>query len=75
MQWPPTKPGYSLIKFHFEDAASITSLVSIPIALKILASSFIKAIFTSRWVFSIILAASATFMQEALNVPFSKTEL
>ena len=75
MQCPPTNPGFNLIKFHFEEAASITSLVSIPIALKILASSFINAILTSRCEFSIIFEASATLIDGALWVPFTKTEL
>ena len=75
MQCPPTKPGLSFMKFHFEEAASITSLVSIPIALKILANSFINAILTSRCEFSIIFEASATFIEEALCVPLTRTEL
>jgi hypothetical protein len=37
--------------------------------LKISASSLISAMFTSRWVFSMTLAASATRMLEALCVP------
>ena len=63
------------MKFHLVAAASITSCVSISIALKILANSFIKAILTSRWEFSIIFDASATLILGALCVPFSNTEL
>ena len=74
MQWPPTSPGLSLMKFHFEEAASRTSWVSMPIALKILASSFMKAILTSRCAFSMILDASATRMDGALCVPLTKTD-
>ena len=40
-----------------------------PILLKIMASSLIRAMLTSRWVFSITLAASATRMLGALWVP------
>ena len=66
MQCPPTRPGLIFMKFHLLEAASSTSLVSIPIALNIFANSFIKAMFTSRWEFSIILLASATLMDGAL---------
>ena len=75
MQWPPTRPGLSLMKFHFVAAASMTSCVSMSIALKIFASSFIKAMFTSRWLFSMIFEASATRMLGALCVPLIRTEL
>src|SRR5574344_835469 len=54
MQCPPTSPGHILIKFHFVDAASITSFVSISMALNIFASSLMKAMLTSLWAFSII---------------------
>ena len=70
-----TKPGLNLIKFHFEEAASMISCVSIAIALKIFANSFMNAIFTSRCAFSIIFDASATLILGALWVPFSNTEL
>ena len=50
-------------------AACSTSSVSMPRRLKISASSLISAILTSRCVFSITLAASATRMLEALCVP------
>ena len=75
MQWPPTKPGLSLMKFHLDEAASMTSWVSMPMALKILANSFMNAMLTSRWLFSIILEASATLIVGALWVPLTKTEL
>ena len=75
MQWPPTSPGDSLMKFHLEAAASMTSCVSMPITLKMRASSFMKAMFTSRWEFSMIFEASATLMLEALWVPLMSTLL
>ena len=40
-----------------------------PKRLKISASSLIRAMFTSRWVFSMTFAASATLMLEAWCVP------
>ena len=40
-----------------------------PILSKMIESSFIKAIFKSRWVFSITLAASATLMVGARWMP------
>ena len=70
MQCPPTSPGRNFRKFHFVPAASSTSPVSMPIRWKILASSFTKAMFRSRWEFSITLAASATFKELARKVPF-----
>ena len=69
MQCPPTKPGRKGKKFHLLPAASKTSSVSIPKRLKIKANSLIKAILTSRCVFSMTLAASATLILLALNVP------
>ena len=66
MQCPPTNPGLNFRKFHFVPAASKTSWVSIPNKLKILASSFTKAILMSRCEFSITLEASATLIEEAL---------
>ena len=74
MQCPPTSPGCIRMKFHFVEAASITSFVSIPIALNILASSFMNAMLTSRWAFSMILEASATRIEGALCVPSVNTE-
>ena len=65
MQWPPTKPGVKGRKFHLVPAAESTSRVSIPIRPKIRDSSFISAIFRSRWVFSMTLAASATLIEGA----------
>ena len=59
MQCPPTKPGLNFKKFHFVPAASKTSCVSISSLSKMIESSFIRAIFISRCVFSIIFAASA----------------
>ena len=69
MQCPPTRPGLKGKKFHLLPAASKTASVSILSFLKSIDSSFIKAIFKSRWVFSITLAASATFILGALCVP------
>ena len=69
MQWPPTSPGLNGIKFHFVSAAANTSLVSIFILSKIIDSSFTYAIFKSLCVFSIALAASATFIEGATYVP------
>ncbi|MNT47901.1 hypothetical protein D3C72_1846530 [compost metagenome] len=69
MQWPPTRPGRNGRKFHLVPAACSTASVSMPILLKIRASSLISAMFTSRCVFSITLAASATRMLDALCVP------
>ena len=62
-------PGRNGRKFHLLPAAFSTSSVSIPIRLKISASSLISAMLTSRCVFSMTLAASATRMLEALCVP------
>ncbi len=56
-------------KFHLVPAASSTSSVSMPSLLKMIDSSLIRAILTSRCVFSITFAASATLIQEALWVP------
>jgi hypothetical protein len=56
-------------KFHFVPAASSTSSVSMPILLKISASSFISAMLRSRCVFSITFAASATRIELARCVP------
>jgi hypothetical protein len=50
-----------------------TALVSIPILLKMMDSSFIKAILMSRCEFSITLAASATLIDSALCTPASTT--
>ena len=65
MQWPPTRPGRKGRKFHLVPAACSTSSVSRPMRLKISASSLISAMLTSRCVFSMTLAASATRMLEA----------
>jgi hypothetical protein len=40
-----------------------------PIRLKMMDSSLVRAMFTSRWVFSMILAASATLMLLARCTP------
>ena len=69
MQCPPTMPGRKGKKFHLLPAASRTSKVSIPSLPKITDSSLTNAIFRSRYVFSITLAASATFILAALKVP------
>ena len=57
------------MKFHFVPAASSTSSVLMPIRSKISANSLISAMLTSRCVFSITLAASATRIDGALWVP------
>ena len=49
-------------KFHFVCAASRTLSVSMPNLLEA-ESSFTRAMFTSRWVFSMTLAASATLIE------------
>ena len=69
MQWPPTSPGVKFRKFHLLPAAARTSWVSISMRLKIIASSLISAMLTSRWVFSMTLAASATRMLDVWWVP------
>ena len=69
MQCPPTRPGRKGRKFHFVPAASSTSSVSRLSLLNNIASSLIRAMLTSLWVFSITFAASATFMLLALWVP------
>ncbi len=69
MQWPPTRPGRKGRKFHLVPAASSTSRVSMPSRSKISASSFIRAMFRSRWVFSMTLAASATLIDAARCTP------
>ncbi|MNR01999.1 hypothetical protein D3C85_1178360 [compost metagenome] len=73
MQWPPTRPGRNGRKFHFVPAACSTSRVSMPMRSKMMASSFISAMFRSRCVFSITLAASATLMLDARCTPASTT--
>ena len=62
------------MKFHFEEAASITSNVEISNEVYNWCISFIKAIFTSRWMFSVTFAASATFIDEAWKMPASIIE-
>jgi len=47
IQWPPTKPGLKLRKFHLVAAALRTSLVSIPMRSKMRASSLTKAMLIS----------------------------
>ena len=69
MQCPPTRPGVNGRKFHFVPAASNTDWVSIVNLSKIIASSLMRAIFTSLCVFSIIFAASAILILAALCVP------
>src|SRR5690606_41969094 len=58
----------SLYPLSLHDALPI-SWVSIPSLLKMSASSLIRAILTSRCVFSMTLAASATLIEGALWVP------
>ena len=70
----PTKPGLKGKKFHFVSAAFKTSRVSICIFLNKIASSLTNAIFKSLWVFSMILAASATLILVALCVPAEMNE-
>ena len=74
MQWPPTRPGLKGRKFHLVEAASRTSVVSMPMRVKILESSLTKAMLMSRWEFSITLAASATLIEGARWVPAVITE-
>ncbi len=69
MQCPPTRPGRKFKKFHFVPAAFNTASVSIPNRLNNTANSLINAMFTSRWVFSITFAASATLIDSARCVP------
>jgi hypothetical protein len=69
MQWPPTRPGRKERKFHLVPAAASTSRVGIFSRSKMIASSFIRAMLRSRWVFSITLAASATLMEDARCSP------
>ena len=59
-------PGLNGRKFHLLAAASKTSCESMPKRLKINESSFMRAILTSLWVFSMTFAASATFIELAL---------
>ncbi len=62
MQWPPS-PGPGLKRMNpkgFVAAASMTSQTSIPIREKTIFSSLTRAMLTARKVFSRILAASAT---------------
>ncbi len=69
MQCPPTRPGRNGRKFHLVPAARSTSSVSMPSLWNSRLSSFISAMLTSRWVFSMTLAASATRMLLARCVP------
>ena len=64
MQWPPTSPGLNLRKFHLLPAACSTSCVSISNFSKRIASSFTRAMFRSRWVFSITFAATPHLISE-----------
>lgn len=57
------------------DAASSTSVVSIPIRVKIFESSLTKAMLMSRCEFSMTLAASATLIEGARCVPAVMTLL
>ena len=74
MQWPPTKPGVSFMKFHFVEAASITSNEEIPNEVNNWCISFINAILTSLWIFSETFAASATLIDDAWWIPASIIE-
>ena len=69
MQCPPTRPGLNFKKFHLVPAASSTSYVLIPMRSKMMLSSLMRAMLTSRCVFSMILEASATLMLDARWVP------
>ncbi|MCY1541887.1 hypothetical protein D9M68_776010 [compost metagenome] len=71
MQWPPTRPGENLRKFHLVPAAFRTSEVRMPTRSQIFDISFISAILMSRCVFSSTLAASATLIEEARCTPAS----
>jgi hypothetical protein len=68
MQCSPTNPGVNDKKFHFVPAAFNTSCVSMQSFPNISANSFTNAMLISRCEFSITFAASATFMEDALNV-------
>ena len=74
MQWPPTSPGRNGRKFHLVPAASSTSVVSMPILVKMRESSLTKAMLMSRCEFSITLAASATRIVGARWVPAVMTD-
>src|SRR5699024_721524 len=67
MHWSQTRPGEDGIKFHFVLAASSTSCVSMFNLSLISDISFMKAMFTSLCVFSIIFAASAILMEDVLK--------
>ena len=69
MQCPPTKPGLYDAKFHLVSAASKTFCVSKFNLLKIIDSSFTKAIFRSLCVFSITFAASAIYILSVTKIP------
>lgn len=69
MQCPTTNPSVNSKKFHFVPAGSNTSCVSMPSFSNISANSFTNAMLISRYEFSITFAASATFMEDALDVP------
>ncbi len=70
---PADEAGRKGRKFHFVRAAASTSPVSRPIFAKIRASSFMRAMFTSRWTFSITFAASATRIEGARCTPARAT--
>ena len=74
IQWPPTIPGVNFIKFHLVAAAAITSFVLMPIEVYNWCISFISAIFTSLWIFSVTFAASATLIDDAWWIPASIIE-
>ena len=62
------------MKFHFVEAASITSKVEIFSEVYSWCISFINAIFTSLWMFSVTFAASATLIDGASWIPASIIE-
>ena len=73
MQWPPTRPGRKPSAFHLVFMPSMTSAVSMPMRSKTMASSFMKAMLISRWLFSTTLTASAVLIVETGQVPTSMT--
>ena len=74
MQCPPTSPGLKFKKFHLVRDSFKTSLTFNFKSLQIMENSFIKAIFTSLCVFSIIFEASALLMLEAFII-FAFTQI
>ena len=72
MQCPPTSPGLTFEKFHFDEAHKVTSSMFIFSLSQYSEYSLASAISRSRCTFSYILAASATFMHEATTTLLDK---